>query len=122
MPRYIGPYKITEDYGNNSYKLDLPTRLKQHGIHLVFHSPLLRIHVPNDNHLFPRRLETQVADMGEPDSEWQVDHILSHSGSGQTAAFEARWTSGDMTWLPYEQIEHLSTLTDYLQLLEISGI
>ena len=27
-----------------------------------------------------------------------------------------------MTWLPYEQIKHLSALTDYLQLLEISSI
>ena len=122
VPRYIGPYKITEDYGNNSYKLDLPARLKQRSVHPVFHSSLLRIHVPNDDHLFPRRLETQVADFGEPDSEWQVDRILSHSGSGQTTAFEVRWTSRDVTWLPYEQIKHLSALTDYLQLLEISGI
>ena len=52
-PQYIGPYKITEDYGNNSYKLDLPARLKQRGVHPVFHSSLLRIHVPNDDHLFP---------------------------------------------------------------------
>jgi hypothetical protein len=52
-PKYIGPYQIIEDYGNNSYKLELPSRLKQRGVHPVFHSSYLRIHIPNDDRLFP---------------------------------------------------------------------
>ena len=89
-PKFIGPYEIISDYGNNSYKLDLPTHLKQRGIHPVFHASLLRIHVPNDNRLFPGRQEIQVADFGEGDREWQVDQILSHVGSGPTATFEVK--------------------------------
>ncbi|KAF7371586.1 Transcription factor [Mycena venus] len=27
-PKYIGPYRIVEDYGNNTFKLDLPSELK----------------------------------------------------------------------------------------------
>lgn len=53
MPWYISPYKIIEDFRNNSFKLDLPARLRQWGIHPVFHSSLMRIHVPNDDRLFP---------------------------------------------------------------------
>lgn len=67
-------------------------------------------------------METQVADFDEPNTKWQVDRILSHSGSGNSSVFEIRWMSGDVTWLLYRQVEHLSALTDYLQLLDISGI
>jgi hypothetical protein len=53
MPKFIGPYRILEDYQNNSYKLDLPSRLHQRGVHLVFHSSYLRIHILNNDCLFP---------------------------------------------------------------------
>lgn len=62
IPKFVGPYKILEDFKNNSYRLALPSRMKQRGIHDVFHSSLLRIHVPNDDRLFPGRMETQIAD------------------------------------------------------------
>ena len=62
-PRYIGPYRIVQDYGNNSFKLDLPANLRRRGIHDVFHSSLLQVHQPNDDHLFPGRLDSQVADL-----------------------------------------------------------
>jgi hypothetical protein len=75
---------------------------------------LLRIHVPNDDRLFPGRLETQVADFGETDNERQVERILSHVGHGDATTFEVKWTSGDTTWLPADQVAHLSALTDYL--------
>lgn len=38
LPKYVGPYRIIEDFGNNSYRVDLPARLKQRGIHNVFHA------------------------------------------------------------------------------------
>ena len=65
IPKYIGPYKIIRNFGNNSYELDLPDCLKQWGMHPVFHSSLLRIHVPNDDQLFLRQQEMQVADFKE---------------------------------------------------------
>ena len=83
---------------------------------------LLRIHVPNDNRLFPGRQETQVADFREGDHEWQVDQILSHVRSSPTATFEVKWTSGDVTWLPSEQLPHLLVMKEYLNLLEIKDI
>jgi hypothetical protein len=53
IPKYIGPYKITKDFKNQSFKLELPMHLKKRGVHDVFHSSLLRIHAPNDDRLFP---------------------------------------------------------------------
>ncbi|KAF8546250.1 hypothetical protein OG21DRAFT_1370085, partial [Imleria badia] len=121
-PRFVGPYKIIQDYGNHSFKFDLPPWLKQRGVHPVFHSSLLRIHILNNNRLFPSRMETQVADFSEPDTEWQVERVLSHSGSGRTALFQVLWSSGDTAWLPYGAIEQLTTLSEYLQLLDVSSI
>ena len=53
IPKYIGPYKITHDFNNQSFRLELPAHLKKRGVHDVFHSSLLRIHIPNDDRLFP---------------------------------------------------------------------
>ena len=52
FPKYIGPYLITENFGNNSYWVNLPNSLKQQGVHNVFHASLLRVHIPNDDRLF----------------------------------------------------------------------
>ena len=122
VPKYIGPYEIISDYGNNSYKLDLPGCLRQQGIQPVFRVSLLRIHMPNNEQLFPGRLETQVIDFGKNDTKWQVDHLLSHVRSSSTTNFEVRWTSEDVTWIPYEQLAHLSALCEYLDLLDIDKI
>ena len=101
-PRYIGPYPITRDYGNNSFKLDLPANLRCRGIHDVFHSSLLRVHQPNDDRLFLGRLDSQVADLEDRDNEWAIEKIISHRGKGENAIFEATWKSGDRTWIPFE--------------------
>ena len=89
---------------------------------LRVHSLLLCIHVPNNDRLFPGRQEIQVADFGESEPEWQVECILSHIGSGPGATFELRWTSGDVTWMSYDHITHLTALTEYLDLLDVKQI
>jgi len=122
VPKYIGPYKILQDYGNQSFRLDLPSRLKQRGVHDVFHASLLRIHHPNDDRLFPGRLDNQLGGDIDPEGEWAVDKVLSHYGSKRDAIFEIKWQAGDITWLPYGEISHLQALIDYLELLGIEKI
>ena len=90
LPKFLGPYKILKDFGNSSFLLELPAHLKRRGIHDVFHSSLLRIHVPNDDRLFPGRMDTQLAGEDEGD-EWAVDRILSHHGARTEAIFEILW-------------------------------
>lgn len=67
-------------------------------------------------------MDTQIAGDLEADDEWAVDRIISHTGSGVDAIFEIKWKSGDITWLPYYQITHLTMLTDYFNFLGISKI
>ena len=116
IPKFIGPYKVLTDFKNQSFRIELPSHLKQRGVTDVFHASLLRIHVPNDDRLFPGRLFTQLNPGSETESEWAVDKIISHSGSRRDAVFEVLWKAGDVTWLPYLQIEHLNALKEYIDL------
>lgn len=122
LPKFIGPYRIIHDFTNSSFRLELPEHLKRRGVHDVFHASLLREHLPNDDHLFPGRMDTQIGDTPDTEGEWAVDRILSHAGSRTNSVFEIKWKSGDITWLPYYQITHLQALTDYLDLLGESQI
>ena len=122
IPKFIGPYKVLQDFGNASFRLDLPPHLKRRGVHDVFHSSLLREHIPNDDRLFPGRMDTQVGDTPETEGEWVVERILSHAGARKDSVFEIKWKSGDISWLPYYQITHLQALTDYLDLFGESKI
>ena len=105
IPKYIGPYKILRDFNNQSFKVELPANLKQRGVHDVFHASLLRIHEPNDDRLFLRRLDTQIGEGLSIDREWAVERIRSHYGSAKEAIFEIEWKSGDITWMSYYQIK-----------------
>ena len=53
-PKFEGPFKITAKFGKNSFKLDLPNKMN---IHATFHASLLKPYIPNDNDLFPGRIQ-----------------------------------------------------------------
>ena len=114
IPKFIGPYKILWDYGNSSFKLELPNELKQRGVHDVFHLSLLWIHISNDDQLFPGWQENQLRLGPEVEEEWAVEEVLSHHGSKGDIIFELKWKSGDITWLPSHDIAHLQVLKNYL--------
>jgi len=93
------------------------------GIHPVFHSSLLRIHLPNDDRRFLGRLDTQVLHFDdEREPEWTVSKIRSHLGAREDAIFEVEWKAGDVTWLPYADISHLDALAEYLDLIGVTNI
>ncbi len=77
MPKYIGPYKLIKDFGNQSFRVDLSGNREGSMTHSTQHD------------------------------EWAVDKILSHAGSDEKAVFEVKWKAGDVTWLPFSHVEHL---------------
>jgi hypothetical protein len=115
VPKYIGPYRILKSFGNSSFRIALPANLKSRGLHDVFHASLLRIHAPNDDRLFPGRLDSQIEYLGGTEGEWMIERVRTHAGQGSGALFEVLWKSGDVTWLPYEQISKSTALEDYLE-------
>lgn len=120
-PKYIGPFRILKDYKNNSFLLDLPSELKQRGIHPAFHAHLLRLHVPNDDRRFPGRQLRQIADIGVPE-EWSVARIADHTGQSTDSTFKVEYTTGDHVWLPYHVVSRLEALGQYLESLGVPGI
>ncbi|TFK17825.1 hypothetical protein FA15DRAFT_551813, partial [Coprinopsis marcescibilis] len=102
-----------------SYKVELPARMKQRGIHDVFHAAKLRVHVPNDDRLFPGRVDNQIweYDDEEFEREYAIDRILTHAGAKTSAKFNIQWKSGDKTWLTYDKISELAALRDYMDAL-----
>ncbi|EIW52095.1 uncharacterized protein TRAVEDRAFT_83110, partial [Trametes versicolor FP-101664 SS1] len=104
-----------------TYRLELPKELRARGIHDVFHASLLRPHFPNDDRRFPGRQFHQLPHFGEQPREWAVDRIISHSGRGSDAEFEAQWSTGDVTWAPYRDVQHLQALTEYFEALGVSS-
>ncbi|KAG6913986.1 hypothetical protein DXG01_003037 [Tephrocybe rancida] len=86
IPKYEGPYLITKSFSNNSFRIQLPAPMRQRGIHDVFHASLLWIHKPNDDQLFPGRMDEQV--VGTNEGEWAADKIVAHKGASTNALFE----------------------------------
>jgi len=76
LVKFIGPYKILQDFKNQSFKIDLLSYLKQRGVHDVFHAALLRVHIQNNDRLFPGRLDLQINQENSTEPEWAVDKIL----------------------------------------------
>lgn len=122
VPKYIGPFRIIRDFDNGTFEVALPARLKQRGIHGSFHASLLRIHVPNDDRLFPGRSETQILPFDKFENEWAVDAITAHCGTGQDLMFTVKWKAGDTTLLPLKDVEHLHALPEYLETLGLDSI
>ncbi|SJL09561.1 uncharacterized protein ARMOST_12941 [Armillaria ostoyae] len=123
VPKFVGPYKIVRDFGNNSYQIDLPSELKQWGLHPVFHASLLCAHVPNDDRLFPGRLHSQVGLTAEPDNEWKIKGIVAHKGKGRDTIFKVEWATGDKTWVPYgDALNYKAALQDYLDILGVKSM
>ena len=86
--KYIGPYRIIRNTGNEAFELDLTPEMKHSNIHHFFHGSLLRIHVPNDDRLFPGREVGQVTGLSDENQEWTVDSIETHAGKGRTTLFK----------------------------------
>jgi len=89
IPKYMGLYRITEDFKNNLYWIEILVSMKQQGIHNVFHVSLMRVHVANDDHLFSGRLDSQIVPVNQDSvPEWAANKITHHVGSGESAMFQ----------------------------------
>jgi hypothetical protein len=79
-PKFVGPYKILEaNVDNSTFTLELPAALQSCRIHPKFHISLLRPFYPNNDALFPNRVQPEPYDFGAPDDhEWFVDDLIGH--------------------------------------------
>jgi hypothetical protein len=89
MPKFIGPYKVTHSYPEESrYTLELPDKLKTRRIHPLFHVSCLHPFEKNDDKIFPKHTVRTYYDFGDAkDEEWLVDNILTHCWEGNKVSF-----------------------------------
>ena len=117
LPKYIGPYVVTEsDAHNSNYTLDLPPELLRRHIHPTFHVSKLRPYRPNDDILFPGREAQVYYDFSEdPETEWLVNEIIDHRRNPKLQ-FNIQWIYGDNTWEMLDSVNKLEALDRYLEL------
>jgi hypothetical protein len=111
VPRYIGPYRVTEAHNKAStVTLEVPDDLKNRCVSPTFH--------PNLVMLFPKREAKSFYDFGViTDEEWLVDEIIVHRRiNSKELEFQVRWTLGDVTWEPMSVCKDLEALDSYLEL------
>ena len=68
VPKFMGPYRGSEDFGNNSYRIELPDALKQRGI-TVCSTHTSSGFTSQMTTLFPGRSEERVPDFGDTGKE-----------------------------------------------------
>jgi hypothetical protein len=80
VPRYIGPYRVTEAHNQAStVSLELLDDLKNWCMSPTFHTNLVRRYIANNDDLFPKREAKSFYDFGvTADEGWLVNDIIAH--------------------------------------------
>lgn len=72
LPKWIGPFKITEKIGGLAYRLELPEHMRR--IHNVFHAALLKPY----NSGRSDEQQPPMPDISDAEFEYEVETVLDH--------------------------------------------
>jgi hypothetical protein len=99
LPKWVGPFEVTERIGKVAYKLDLPPNLKMHN---VFHVQLLKKYRDNGK-MQPPPPPNEIDDS----LEYEVERVLGQRdvkrGKGTRKEFQVKWLGYEHehnTWEP----------------------
>jgi hypothetical protein len=90
VPKYLGPFKVTEVIAGVTYRLDLPDTM---AIHNKFHISLLKPWVP-DPYPTGRDKQYHPPAVVPDDNQYTVECLLqgpSYRGGGKKAWYKVRW-------------------------------
>ncbi|EIN04459.1 hypothetical protein PUNSTDRAFT_26806, partial [Punctularia strigosozonata HHB-11173 SS5] len=105
------------------YLIDLPADLKVRCVHPRFHISKLRLHMPNNDNLFPGREPANFYDFGQAeDLESEVEEILTHEWNGDEVLFLVRWSFGDSSWELWENVKNLALMDRYFKIEGVSHV
>ncbi|KAI0077322.1 hypothetical protein K474DRAFT_1571969, partial [Panus rudis PR-1116 ss-1] len=106
----------------SSYTLNLPAELRNRNIHPTFHIKQLRLHIANDDDLFPGRELVSLYDFSQPeDLPKYVEEVVTHmwTRTGKLRVY-VRWGTGEVSWEDVEDLEGVGRLQEYYELMGVS--
>src|SRR5213080_710558 len=111
LPKWVGPYLITDQIHGDSFKLDLRGNFQ---IHPVFHVSLLKPYSESDPTIFPNRIQEPPSPVLIDDhEEYTVKKILKARKSGRSWQYLIEWEGfpiEDATWEPEENLSNAQDL------------
>lgn len=116
MPRYDGPYTVTETHPEAStYTLDMPN---SPNIYPVFHASEMLPYKENDAELFPSREFARPAPvLTDEGPEWIVDEIIASRRCGRGWRYLVRWqgySAEEDRWLPGSEVRKCEALDQWI--------
>jgi hypothetical protein len=129
MPKFVGPFKITQVISSSAYRLDIGDTKKN--MHAVFHNSLLKLnkgHVPKT--IMPIVLEDNLSNPDYASVKYQryeveqiVKHRVTHMRRGSKGAdatkhvedieYLIKWKGFDIlcnTWEPSKHVDNVPSL------------
>ncbi|KXN87104.1 hypothetical protein AN958_09271 [Leucoagaricus sp. SymC.cos] len=95
-------------------------------IHPTFHVSLLRPYNTLNDALFPDQTKPELYNFGiNNEHEWFVDELIGYRFNGhnnKNLEFKVHWSTGNMTWEPYQACKDLTALDRYMKLRGVSKI
>jgi predicted aspartyl protease len=96
VAKFVGPFKIMEQIGTVSYKLQLPEKSR---VHPVFHISALKKYNESQD---KRKFERPESILVESEEEYEVEAILDHRVSRKKREYLVKWKGypiDDSTWV-----------------------
>lgn len=117
MPRWDGPYKVMKTHPETSnYTLLLPNSPQTFP---TFHASQIKVHVPNDDTMFPGRAHSKPGPIMTVDGleEYFIDKIVEACRCGRGWRYLVRWVgyrTEEDCWLPGKELADCEALDVWL--------
>jgi hypothetical protein len=109
MPKWIGPFPITEVIGKGAYRLQLPPHMKAHN---VFNVVCLKAYHSDGRYQPPPPV------LVDGEEEFTIDYIADHKPVGRTFEYLVRWKGYGVehnTWEPQKSLLDTEAFERYWQ-------
>ena len=101
-PKFIGPYKIRKNLGNNAYVLDLPGALD---LHPTFHASQLKKY--KTSLWFPgHSTKPAVTDYSKGHKQEAIVEVVDRRTRSGVREYRVRWEGGEEGWVPGKNLEN----------------
>ena len=110
--RWVGPFKVTKIISRVAYQLQLPEGWRAHN---VFHVSKLKEYIRDEQFREEEVAPPTGTLEGDEDTEYVVEGILDHRGSGRNRKYLVKWEGYHEDENTWEPISHLTNARDMVK-------